>query len=241
MSKKDEEKIAKHLALFDGPDAQKKVLSHAKRYALCEKAQVKIFELPNAMDVLRAYIQHDPLCDKAELKMVAHPDAKKFLREYIEEYSLCDKAEAAMVRLPDVAELVLDYVKLKDDVLGEETDKLIFTLPNVKDIVNVLIDKKLCLSDEAEALMVNLPDNFELFKKYVDNCYLGKSGQRALLEKKDNKNYILCYIEENSYSFEKDEFFMMMEHPDADELIEAYKYQCDDWIKEYNKRKKKAE
>ena len=82
MSKKDEEKIAKHLALFDGPDAQKKVLSHAKRYALCEKAQVKIFELPNAMDVLRAYIQHDPLCDKAELKMVAHPDAKKFLREY---------------------------------------------------------------------------------------------------------------------------------------------------------------
>ena len=33
---------------------------------------------------------------------------------------------------------------------------------------------------------------------------------------------------------------MMMEHPDADELIEAYKYQCDDWIKEYNKRKKKS-
>ena len=239
MSKKDEEKIAKHLALFDGPDAQKKVLSHAKRYALCEKAQVKIFGLPNAMDVLRAYIQHDSLCDKAELKMVAHPDAKKFLREYIREYSLCDKAEAAMVRLPDVAELVLDYVKLKDDVLGDEADKLIFSLPNAKTILNVRFDKELCLSNEAEAMLVNLPDNFELFEKYVSNYKLGKPGRKALLERKDNKKYLLCYVE-NYYSFDLDEFFVLMEHPDADEIIEAYKYQCDDWIKEYNKRKKKS-
>lgn len=240
MSKREQEKLAKHLALFEGPDAPKKVLRHVTRYALCEKAQAKIFELPNAMEVLTAYIKHDALCDEAELKMLAHSDAKKFVRVYIRQFALCYEAEAAMIRLPDAADLVLEYVNLYDYELGDEADKLIFSLPNAKTILNVLFDKELCLSDEAEAMLVNLPDNFELFEKYVSNYNLGKPGRKALLERKDNKKYLLCYVE-NYYSFDMDEFFVLMEHPDADEIIEAYKFQCDDWIKEYNKRKKKAE
>ena len=144
-----------------------------------------------------------------------------------------------MIRLPNAADLVLEYVNLYDDELGDEADKLIFSLPNAKTILNVMFDKELCLSNEAEAMLVNMPDNFELFEKYVSNYNLGKPGRRALLERKDNKKYLLCYVE-NYYPFDLDEFFVLMEHPDADEIIEAYKYQCDDWIKEYNKRKKKS-
>jgi hypothetical protein len=210
MSKKQDEKQNVQLALFEGPDAPDKVLEYVKSAALCEEAQVKMFDLPNILDVLPAYIMHDELCEKAELRMINHPDAINLIIAYFD----------------------------GERTLCENVQIAMLDLPIAKEVMQIYIDYTVGLYDNAEAKFVNMKGNMRLFSEYVDEFPLVKAGKKALLTRKDGKTHILYYIKR--YSLDKDEFFMMMEHPDADELVKAYRFKCDDWVKEFNRKKKKS-
>lgn len=198
--------------------------------------ELALFEGSDAPDKVLSYVKCYSLCEEAQVKMFELPNIRELITAYIKHHRLCYMAELKMIKHPDAVSLVKDY--MEEFSLHEKTQLEMFDLPIIRDLLQIYIDNVISVSDEAEVKLVNMSDNLELFSKYVDNWPLEKPGKEALLKRENGKEHILYYI--NNYSFDKDEFFMMMEHPDADELVKAYRYKCDEWIKEFNKQKKKS-
>lgn len=213
------------LALFEGPDAPKKVLDYVEQYSLCDEAQVLLFSLEDK-EVASAYIERYALCDEAQVKMVESSCGLRYVKEYIKSNYLCDKAQIRIFTLPNAKELVEAIIMTED--LYQEAEDLIFSLPCANEILMKLFRCKRHLSDENEVKMINMPNNWKVFKSYINKFSLSELAEKELLSKKDSKRYLILYFEEGSTAYlSKEAEFMMLEHPDAKELVKVY-------LKHYN-------
>lgn len=209
------------LALFEGPDAPKKVLNYVEHYSLCEEAEVLLFSLEDK-EVASAYIERYALYDEAQVKMVESSCGLRYVKEYIKSNYLCDKAQIRIFTLPNAKDFA-EAIIMTEDLCQEATDALL-SMPNANEVLIPYFENGGYLSNESEVKMVNMPNNWEIFKAYIKEFSLSGSALEALLRRKDSKKYLLLYFEEcMAACLSKEAEFMMLEHPDAQELIKAYR------------------
>ncbi|MBE6468339.1 MAG: hypothetical protein E7004_07115 [Alphaproteobacteria bacterium] len=216
------------LALFEGPDAPDKVLNYVAHTPnpLCDEAEKLMFNLPNKEDVIEAYIRWHDLRVDAQVKMLELSCGLKLLKKYLERHYLCLEAQKSIFKLPNARDILEAFIETAN--LYQEAEDLIFSLPCANEILMKLFRCKSYLSDENEVKMINMPNNWKVFKSYINKFSLSELAEKELLSKKDSKRYLILYFEEGSTAYlSKEAEFMMLEHPDAKELVKVY-------LKHYN-------
>ena len=259
-NKKMNVSIKQQEEMFTKNNASQVVLDYVKNgHLLCQEAQVKVFELYNWREIFNEYLEHHPLAYSAEVKLFEQKDSYDFIFNYVKSGKrLYPKSQLSILNLPNWEEIIRLYIK--NNYLNTETEIEIlkcssdvkkfvevynehyafspeaqikfFELENASEVVEIYINKR-PLCDDAEVLMMALPNAESLAKKYVELYpnFLCIKAQEKVFDLSNAAEIMKIYI--NSFNRIKPDYILgevsqikLFSLDEAKELVKVYIKKC---------------